>query len=131
MHIVSFYSLKGWVPVFVDGASQRLSVMSIGFLLKSYESDAIIWRGPKKNAMVKQFITDVCWGELDFLIVDTPPGTSDEHISIVEAVQVGGRQSCATGLRAMFKSRVSHMTRKSCLRSKVVSCFDSYDIKIV
>lgn len=78
---------EGWVPVFVDGASQRLSVMSIGFLLKSYESDAIIWRGPKKNAMVKQFITDVCWGELDFLIVDTPPGTSDEHISIVEAVQ--------------------------------------------
>ena len=48
-----------------------------------------MWRGPKKNAMVKQFITDVCWGKLDFLIVDTPPGTSDEHISIVEAVQVG------------------------------------------
>ena len=47
-----------------------------------------MWRGPKKNAMVKQFITDVCWGELDF-IVDTPAGTSDEHISIVEAVQVG------------------------------------------
>ena len=72
----------------MDGASQHLSVMSIGFLLKSYESDPIVWRGPKKNAMVKQFITDVCWGELDF-IVDTPPGTSDEHISIVEAVQVG------------------------------------------
>lgn len=78
---------EGWVPVFVDGAEQRMSVMSIGFLLKSYDSDPIVWRGPKKNAMVKQFITDVCWGELDFLIVDTPPGTSDEHISIVEAVQ--------------------------------------------
>lgn len=78
---------EGWVPVFVDGVEQRLSVMSIGFLLKSYDSDAIVWRGPKKNAMVKQFVTDVCWGELDFLIVDTPPGTSDEHISIVEAVQ--------------------------------------------
>ena len=79
---------QGWVPVFVDGAEQRMSVMSIGFLLKNYDNDAIVWRGPKKNAMVKQFITDVCWGELDYLIVDTPPGTSDEHISIVEAVQV-------------------------------------------
>ena len=77
------------MPVFVDGdKDQRLSVMSIGFLLKSYDSDAIVWRGPKKNAMVKQFLTDVSWGELDFLLVDTPPGTSDEHISIVEAVQV-------------------------------------------
>lgn len=80
---------QGWVPVFVDGDGQRLGVMSIGFLLKNYNSDAIVWRGPKKNAMVKQFLSDVCWGELDFLLVDTPPGTGDEHISIVEAVQVG------------------------------------------
>jgi len=78
---------EGWVPVFVDGDGQRLGVMSIGFLLKNYNSDAIVWRGPKKNAMVKQFLSDVCWGELDFLLVDTPPGTGDEHISIVEAVQ--------------------------------------------
>jgi Mrp family chromosome partitioning ATPase len=46
--------------------------------------DPIIWRGPKKNAVIRQFLEDVLWGELDYLIVDTPPGTSDEHISTCE-----------------------------------------------
>ena len=41
-------------------------------------------RGPKKNGLIKQFLTDVDWGELDYLVIDTPPGTSDEHISIVQ-----------------------------------------------
>ena len=71
-----------WVPVYAD-EKQQLSVMSIGFLLPDQDS-AVIWRGPKKTAMIKQFVEDVCWGELDVLIIDTPPGTSDEHISIVE-----------------------------------------------
>eukprot|EP01120_Amphizonella_sp_Union-15-10_P015064 TRINITY_DN7608_c0_g1_i1.p1 TRINITY_DN7608_c0_g1~~TRINITY_DN7608_c0_g1_i1.p1 ORF type:complete len:180 (-),score=30.83 TRINITY_DN7608_c0_g1_i1:32-571(-) len=57
--------------------------MSIGFLLPDKDS-AVIWRGPKKTAMIKQFLTDVCWGNLDYLIIDTPPGTSDEHISVCE-----------------------------------------------
>eukprot|EP00054_Salpingoeca_dolichothecata_P018207 m.111498 g.111498 ORF g.111498 m.111498 type:complete len:208 (-) comp22783_c0_seq1:175-798(-) len=73
---------EGWVPVFAD-KEQKLSVMSIGFLLKSSD-DAVIWRGPKKTAMIGQFLSDVCWNDLDYLIVDTPPGTSDEHLSIVE-----------------------------------------------
>lgn len=60
--------------------------MSIGFLLKD-KDNAIIWRGPKKNAMIKQFLNDVNWGELDYLIIDTPPGTSDEHISVVECLK--------------------------------------------
>lgn len=46
--------------------------------------DAVIWRGPKKTAMVKQFLTDVLWPPLDYLLIDTPPGTSDEHISLLE-----------------------------------------------
>jgi len=41
--------------------------------------DAILWRGPKKNAMIKQFPSDVCWGDLDFQFIDTPPGTSDDY----------------------------------------------------
>ena len=45
---------------------------------------AVIWRGPRKNGLIKQFLTDVEWGELDYLLVDTPPGTSDEHISLVQ-----------------------------------------------
>ncbi|XP_076061020.1 cytosolic Fe-S cluster assembly factor nubp1-like [Oratosquilla oratoria] len=70
----------GWSPVYV---SENLAVMSIGFLLGGPD-DAVIWRGPKKNGMIKQFLRDVDWGSLDYLVVDTPPGTSDEHLSIVQ-----------------------------------------------
>lgn len=72
-------SSDGWSPVYVD---DRLAVMSIGFMLPN-QDDAIIWRGPRKNGLIKQFLTDVNWGSLDALIIDTPPGTSDEHLSIV------------------------------------------------
>ncbi|XP_062915319.1 cytosolic Fe-S cluster assembly factor nubp2 isoform X1 [Mobula hypostoma] len=75
----------GWVPVYVD-TNKTMCLMSIGFLLESPD-DAVIWRGPKKTALIKQFLSDVAWGELDYLIVDTPPGTSDEHISVVEALR--------------------------------------------
>lgn len=73
-------SAAGWSPVYVD---DNLGVMSIGFMLPNAD-DAIIWRGPKKSGIIKQFLVDVQWGELDYLIIDTPPGTSDEHISIVQ-----------------------------------------------
>ena len=59
----------------------NLSVMSIGFLL-GRPNEAVIWRGPKKNAMIRQFLSDVDWGQLEYLLVDTPPGTSDEHLSV-------------------------------------------------
>eukprot|EP00300_Choanocystis_sp_HF-7_P043028 c9666_g1_i1.p1 GENE.c9666_g1_i1~~c9666_g1_i1.p1 ORF type:complete len:296 (+),score=49.72 c9666_g1_i1:204-1091(+) len=78
-------SSDGWVPVFVN-ESRTLSVMSLAFLLGS-KSDAVIWRGPRKNAMIAQFLRDVVWGALDYLVVDTPPGTSDEHISVVQMLQ--------------------------------------------
>jgi Mrp family chromosome partitioning ATPase len=55
-------------------------------MLKSRE-DAVIWRGPKKNAMISQFVSNVHWGELDYLLIDTPPGTSDEHITIAELLR--------------------------------------------
>lgn len=70
----------GWSPVY---ASPNLAVMSIAFMLTS-RNDAIIWRGPRKNGLIKQFLSDVDWGSLDFLLVDAPPGTSDEHLSIVQ-----------------------------------------------
>jgi Mrp family chromosome partitioning ATPase len=64
---------SGWVPVYADGPAARLACMSVAFLLKRKE-DSVVWRGPKKNAMIRQFLSDVRWGELDYLIVDTPPG---------------------------------------------------------
>ena len=60
-------SAEGWSPVYVE---EDLGVMSIGFLLPK-DDDAIIWRGPKKNGLIKQFLMDVCWGDLDVLIIDS------------------------------------------------------------
>ncbi|CAL9131857.1 unnamed protein product [Musa textilis] len=76
----------GWSPVYVES---NLGVMSIGFMLP-HPDEAVIWRGPRKNGLIKQFLKDVDWGELDYLVVDAPPGTSDEHISIVQFLQVTG-----------------------------------------
>jgi Mrp family chromosome partitioning ATPase len=74
------HPVTGWAPVY---AADNLAVMSVGFMLGS-KSDAVIWRGPKKNGLIKQFLCDVDWGTLDYLVVDAPPGTSDEHISIAQ-----------------------------------------------
>jgi len=76
-------SADGWSPIWVR---DNLAVMSIAFLLDS-RNDAIIWRGPRKNNLIKQFLRDVDWGKIDYLLIDTPPGTSDEHISIVQLLQ--------------------------------------------
>jgi len=65
---------------------ENLKVMSIGFLLRDSD-DAVIWRGPMKYQMIKQFLKDVQWGELDFLIVDSPPGTGDEPLSVVQLLE--------------------------------------------
>ncbi|MBN2209431.1 MAG: P-loop NTPase [Candidatus Coatesbacteria bacterium] len=66
--------------------NDNLSVMSIGFLLQRRD-DAVIWRGPMKYGVIKQFLRDVRWGVLDYLIVDSPPGTGDEPLSIAQLVQ--------------------------------------------
>ena len=79
-------SNAGWSPVWV---ADNLGVMSIQFMLPSRD-DAIIWRGPKKNGLIKQFLKDVEWGEMDFLLVDTPPGTSDEHLSVNSYLKESG-----------------------------------------
>lgn len=87
----------GWLPITVhdahttagEGTTQAtagsLRVMSLGFLLPR-RGDAVVWRGPKKTAMVRQFLADVHWGATDYLIIDTPPGTSDEHIALAETL---------------------------------------------
>jgi len=72
----------GWSPVYVQ---DNLCVMSIGFLLGSLD-DAVIWRGPRKIGLIKQFLREVDWGTQDVLLIDTPPGTSDEHLASAEFV---------------------------------------------
>ena len=90
-------SASGWSPVYVDVVPAtstpspeelegELCVMSIGFLMPDPDA-AVIWRGPRKSGLLAQFFGSVDWGELDYLVVDTPPGTSDEHISIVQLLK--------------------------------------------
>ena len=79
-------SSAGWSPVYVQ---DNLGVMSVGFMLPS-SRDAVMWRGPKKNGLIAQFLKDVDWGELDYLVIDTPPGTSDEHLSIMQYLKESG-----------------------------------------
>ena len=64
----------------------RLKAMSIGFLLADRDS-AIIWRGPMKMNAIRQFLSDVDWGELDYMIVDLPPGTGDEPLSVAQLIK--------------------------------------------
>ena len=79
-------NVEGLLPVNIGG----MKVMSIGFLLKSSD-DAVIWRGPMKWNVIKQFLKDVLWGDLDYLIVDSPPGTGDEPLSVFQLIgQVDG-----------------------------------------
>ncbi|KAI0143327.1 P-loop containing nucleoside triphosphate hydrolase protein [Pestalotiopsis sp. NC0098] len=91
----------GWLPVPVHGANPdagvgELRCMSLGFLLRG-RGDAVVWRGPKKTAMVRQFLSDVLWGEVDYLLIDTPPGTSDEHISLAETLLKDARPGQVAG----------------------------------
>ncbi|UGV40703.1 Mrp/NBP35 family ATP-binding protein [Methanococcoides orientis] len=73
---------KGIVPVKV---SDNLKVMSVGLLLDSDDSP-VIWRGPAKMSAIKQFLEEVDWGVLDYLIIDLPPGTGDEPLSIAQLI---------------------------------------------
>jgi Mrp family chromosome partitioning ATPase len=68
------------------GYNGLLSVMSVGFLLQD-RNNALIWRAPLKHGVIKQFLGDVAWGKRDWLIVDCPPGTGDEPISIVQLLK--------------------------------------------
>ncbi len=63
----------------------NLHVLSMDSLLRNKDT-AILWRGPKKTGAIRQFLSDVLWGELDFLVIDSPPGTGDEHLTILKAI---------------------------------------------
>ncbi len=69
--------------------SENLKVVSIESLTTN-KDDAIIWRGPVKYSAIKQFLGDVDWGDLDFLIIDSPPGTGDEPLTIAQTISDAG-----------------------------------------
>ncbi len=89
--VPKIFNLEGH-PAISDGEwirpvayGERLKMMSVGFMLPERD-EAVIWRGPLKMNVLRQLLADVEWGELDFLIVDLPPGTGDEPLSICELI---------------------------------------------
>ncbi len=75
---------KRIMPVEVHG----LSLMSMGFLMKP--GDSVIWRGPMLHGMMQQFCRDVEWGEIDFMVIDLPPGTGDISLSLSQMIEISG-----------------------------------------
>lgn len=65
-----------------------IRLMSIGLLVD--EKNAVVWRGPMASSAIRQFVTDVDWGELDYLVIDMPPGTGDIHLTLMQTVPVTG-----------------------------------------
>ncbi len=72
----------------VPGLSHGVKMMSMAFFVTTQQ--AVIWRGPMVGKMVTQLLTDVDWGELDYLIVDLPPGTGDASLSLAQAIPLAG-----------------------------------------
>jgi len=72
----------------LPGEGHGVKVMSIGFMVKPEQ--ALIWRGPMLHSAINQFITDVDWGELDYLVVDLPPGTGDVQLSLSQTLELQG-----------------------------------------
>ena len=65
-----------------------IKLLSIGLLVD--ENKAVVWRGPMASSAIKQFISDVDWGNLDYLIIDMPPGTGDIHLTLLQTIKVTG-----------------------------------------
>ncbi len=91
------FGIRGERPLMKDNGGKGMivpidkfgiKVMSIGLLID--EKQAVVWRGPMASSAIRQFVSDVDWGDLDYLIIDMPPGTGDIHLTIVQTVPVTG-----------------------------------------
>lgn len=92
--IPTMLGLRGARPEAVDKRIQPLTrhglaIMSLGFLVEG-EDTPLVWRGPMVHSAITQFLREVSWGELDYLVVDLPPGTGDAHLTLTQAVQLDG-----------------------------------------
>lgn len=92
------FGVRGERPMMVEVGAEKpmiaplekygIKLMSIGLLVD--EKNAVVWRGPMASSAIRQFVTDVYWDELDYLVVDMPPGTGDIHLTLVQTVPVTG-----------------------------------------
>lgn len=90
-----------------------IKVMSINLLLER-QDQAVIWRGPRITGVIRQFWGDVLWGELDYLIVDLPPGTSDASLTVMQALPLSGvvLVTSPQDLAGMVVRKAAQMTRE-------------------
>ena len=97
------------IPV-VNG--DGIKVMSLNFLIEN-ESDPVIWRGPMISGLVEQFWKDVLWGELDYLIIDMPPGTGDVALTVMKSIPINGlvMVSIPQNLVSMIVSKAVNMAK--------------------
>lgn len=91
--IPTMFGLKGSHPEMKDNKilpleRKGIKVLSIGFLVD--EKQAIVWRGPMASSAIRQMVSDVAWGELDYLLIDLPPGTGDIHLTITQSIPLTG-----------------------------------------
>jgi len=101
MHLMFDVERKKPLSVTVDGRSKMKPVENYGVKLLSLgfftnPNQAVIWRGPMASKALNQLIFDADWGELDFLLIDLPPGTGDVHLSIVQALPINGAMIVST-----------------------------------
>ena len=82
-----------------------VQVVSVGFLMPS-ENDALVWRGPRKYALIRQFLTQVAWGALDYLVIDAPPGTGDEPMAVAEMARPNAAAILVTTPQALATADV-------------------------
>ena len=82
-----------------------LRLMSIGFLVKP--DQPLIWRGPMLHSAIRQFLSDVEWGELDYLIVDLPPGTGDAALSLTQSLPLSGGRHCNSSATSIAGGRTT------------------------
>lgn len=92
------FGVRGERPMMMDVGGDRgmivplerfgIKLMSIGLLVD--EKNAVVWRGPMASSAIRQFVTDVFWDELDYLVIDMPPGTGDIHLTLFQSVPVTG-----------------------------------------
>ena len=89
-----------------------IAIMSINLLLEN-EDQAVIWRGPLISNTIKQFWTEVLWGDLDYLLVDLPPGTSDASLTVLQSLPMSGvvLVTSPQGLAGMVVRKAAHMVR--------------------
>lgn len=89
--IPNIIKVTGGLNILQDGVvkpykySENLSIVSMGMLMQDRDT-AVIWRGPLKITAIRQFISDITWGDLDYLIVDSPPGTGDEPLTVAQTI---------------------------------------------